>query len=608
MAPLAVEISRRLDGLPLAIELAAARVRTLPLTEIARRLDDRFRLLTTGARTAVTRHQTLYAAIDWSYQLLSEPERLLFARSSVFSGSWTLEDAEAVCSDESVHPDEILDLLTRLSDRSLIKPEPGMQARFRMLESIREFARQQLLVMGQSERLGRRHALHFLRLAEARGAHPENLGWLRTVEEAADDIRNSLDWGLRSGSEEILLRFAGALGWHWATWHDQEGITWTTDILALVHPTSTAQYGRALLASAFVNSYAPSPATKAQAMESVTLLERSGDHSSAGQARLISGFIELMLGGDPDFTRHQIDVADHGFAEVADKWGQAFAALSRFRLHLHMGSVAAGIETGREALDRFQSLKDPWGVPWTTLWLGIATRMVGDIDEAKRLFGAAIAVSEQLAYVRCYAHAELGNLAALGGDHQLASWHDHRCEQLAPATGVRDSFAMAANAAGLAARLRGDPEAARMTHLHALAIYEELCSDIGKAHTICCLGYAEQHLGQQASAERQFRRGLELADQTGRLDTIIVALEGLATVVASRDAKSSAFLLGSARRIRDDTGIELTVIDGRDTARTEAQVRSALGEQEFQAAIAEASNLPEEAIRHPFHSIVPALS
>jgi predicted ATPase len=603
-APLAAEISRRLDGLPLAIELAAARVRTLPLKEITRRLDDRFRLLATSARTAVTRHHTLYAAIDWSYQLLNEPERLLFARSSVFSGSWTVDDAEAVCSDESLRPDHILDLLTQLSDRSLIQPEPGMQARFRMLESIREFARRQLQESGESTPLGRRHALHFLRMAEACGARPENVALLRAVEDAADDVRSSLQWGLRTGSQDILLRFAGALGWHWATWHDQEGITWMTAILAKVHPDSTAQYGRALLASAYVNSYAPSPATKDQAAESITLLEHHGDLSHAGQARLILGFIELMLGGDPTFTSHQIDVADAAFAEIDDGWGQAFAALSRFRLHLHTGSVGLGIEAGREALDRFQLLGDPWGVPWTTLWLGIATRMVGDTDEAKRLFGAAIAVSEQLAYVRCYAHAELAALAALDGDHQLASRHHQSCEQLAPTTGVRDSLAMAANAGGLAARIESDPQAARIMHLRALAIYEELGSDIGKAHTTCCLGYAEQHCGQSSNAERQFRNGLELAERIGRLDTMIIALEGLAAVVASRDAHSSALLLGVARRIRHDTGIELTLVEGHDTARTEAHLNSVLGEKAFHAAIARAGDLPDGVIKHPLHSIV----
>jgi predicted ATPase len=171
--PIAAEICRRLDGLPLAIELAAARVRALPLGEIARRLDDRFRLLSSGTRTAVKRHRTLYAAIDWSYQLLADHERLLFARLSVFLGIWTAADAETVCEDETVNKEDMLDLLIRLSDRSLINPESGPQARFRMLESIREYARQRLQEFGEAERFGRRHAEHFLRLAEARGAHPK---------------------------------------------------------------------------------------------------------------------------------------------------------------------------------------------------------------------------------------------------------------------------------------------------------------------------------------------------------------------------------------------------------------------------------------------------
>jgi predicted ATPase len=149
--PIAAEICRRLDGLPLAIELAAARVRALPLGEIARRLDDRFRLLSLGARTAVMRHRTLYAAIDWSYQLLGDHERLLFARLSVFSGIWTAADAETVCEDETLNKEDMLDLLIRLSDRSLINPEPGPQARFRMLESIREYAWQRLQEFGEAE-------------------------------------------------------------------------------------------------------------------------------------------------------------------------------------------------------------------------------------------------------------------------------------------------------------------------------------------------------------------------------------------------------------------------------------------------------------------------
>jgi tetratricopeptide (TPR) repeat protein len=383
----------------------------------------------------------------------------------------------------------------------------------------------------------------------------------------------------------MLLRFAGALGWHWATWHDQEGITWMTAILAAARPSATAEFGRALLASAFVNSYAPSPLTRAQAVESVELLERCGDRSSAGRARLILSFIELMLGGDPTFAKQQINLAERGLAKIEDQWGQAFVALSRFRLHLHTGSVTLGVEAGREALNRFQTLGDSWGIPWTTWWLGSATRMVGNTDEAKRLFIEAIAVSEDLEYVRCCAHGELGNLAALDGDHQLASWHHDKCAELAPTTGVPDSIAMAANAAGVAARIRGDAEAARRSHLQALAIYQELGSDIGKAQTTCSLAYAELHLRQHSTAAHGFRTALKLAERIGRPDIMMVALEGLASIGASRDAQTSALLLGSARRIRQDTGIQLTFVEGHDAAETEARLRSVLGESAFQAAI-----------------------
>jgi hypothetical protein len=167
LVKLVADICRRLDGLPLAIELAAARIRTLPIQELARRLDDRFRLLTSGARTAVRRRQTLRAAIDWSYELLTEPERLLLARLSVFAGTWSLEAAEAVCGDQRVPADQMLELVSRLADRSLLQPQRGSAARFRLLETIRAYATERLEDHGEAQQLRRRHADDFLGLAEA---------------------------------------------------------------------------------------------------------------------------------------------------------------------------------------------------------------------------------------------------------------------------------------------------------------------------------------------------------------------------------------------------------------------------------------------------------
>ena len=583
--PLVAEICRRLDGLPLAIELAAARTRTLPVQEIARRLDGRFRLLTGGARTASRRQQTLRAAIDWSYDLLSEPERLLFARLSVFAGGWSLEAAEAVCGDHQVPADQVLDLVSRLVDRSLLQPEPGPAAWFRLLETIRAYATERLQELGDQDEIRRRHAGYFLRLAEAAGAHPESAGWLQALEASVDDLRAALDWALTTRTDDILMRFAGALGWYWATWHDQEGIQWMKRILDAVPPEASAGYGRALLASAFVESYAPSPVTRQRAVQSVELLERFGDRSGAGRARLILAFIELMLGGDPAFAERHTHTADQAFAEVGDAWGQALAALSRFRLYLHTGSLQRSIAAGRDALDRFRSLGDPWGIPWTTMWLGTATRMAGDIQQATRLFEEAIAVSDHLAYVRCTGHAELGCLAAFHGDDQQAHQHQQAAADLAPTTGVRDSMAMAANAAGLIARFRGEASEAKASHLQAVAVFQELGSEIGIAYTRCCLGYADHHLGQASTAAQHFGDALTLAHKTGRSDIMAAALEGLACTAAPQDADTCARLLSAARRIREATGIHLTMIEGHDPREAARQAQSVLGTERFATAV-----------------------
>ena len=167
-APALAQLCHRLDGLPLALELAAARVRVLPVEQLLARLEDRFRLLTGGSRTAPARHQTLRAAVDWSYDLLDAPERALFARLSVFAGGWTLEAAEAVGPGARVEADEVLDVLTRLADRSLVVAEAHGDgtARYRLLETLRQYAQQKLAASGEEDAARGRHAAHYLALAE----------------------------------------------------------------------------------------------------------------------------------------------------------------------------------------------------------------------------------------------------------------------------------------------------------------------------------------------------------------------------------------------------------------------------------------------------------
>lgn len=230
-----IQICRRLDGIPLAIELAAARTKVFPPEQIAARLDDRFRLLTGGSRTALERHQTLQALIDWSYELLSEAERQLLGRLSVFSGGWSIEAVQAVCADES--GDEGLDTLAHLVDKSLvIVEEEAEEGRYRLLETIRQYGRNKLLESGEVAMVRDRHLEYYLRfveLAEPKLRGAEQLEWLDRVEGEHGNLRAALAWSLESEKPNLALRLTGALHYFWELrGYFSEGQKWLDDALA----------------------------------------------------------------------------------------------------------------------------------------------------------------------------------------------------------------------------------------------------------------------------------------------------------------------------------------------------------------------------------------
>jgi predicted ATPase/DNA-binding SARP family transcriptional activator/DNA-binding CsgD family transcriptional regulator len=228
------QICRRLNGIPLAIELAAARVGVLSVEQIATRLGDSLRLLTAGSRTATPRHRTLRATLDWSYELLSEPERKLFGRLSAFAGGWTLEAAEVVGAKNGIEEGDVLDLLSRLVDKSLVvsgaSPEAGGGPRYRMLEPVRQYAQEKLEASGEAATIRQRHTEHYLELAET--AEPELSGrnqpeWLYRLETEHDNLRAALGWSLQQPEVEPALRLAAALAMFWHTHgHLSEGRAW----------------------------------------------------------------------------------------------------------------------------------------------------------------------------------------------------------------------------------------------------------------------------------------------------------------------------------------------------------------------------------------------
>src|SRR5262252_9409744 len=213
-----VRICRALDGMPLAIELAAARLRTMSIEQLANRLDDRFRLLTSGSRTALPRHKTLRAVVDWSWELLSDAERMALRRLSVFSGGAGLEAAERVCAGAAVEQEQVLELLTSLAEKSLLLAEGDSAPRYRMIGTIKEYAAQRLAEAGESGLARRAHLGYFTELTETAEPHlrrAEQLEWLATLEAEHDNIGSAMRGALAAGEAQPAMRLAAAAGWYW---------------------------------------------------------------------------------------------------------------------------------------------------------------------------------------------------------------------------------------------------------------------------------------------------------------------------------------------------------------------------------------------------------
>nr|WP_174257940.1 BTAD domain-containing putative transcriptional regulator [Phytoactinopolyspora alkaliphila] len=215
---LMVRICQALDGMPLAIELAAARLRTMTVEQLANRLDDRFRLLTSGSRTALPRHKTLRAVVDWSWELLTDAERMVLRRLSVFSGGASLEAAERVCAADSVEPEQVLELLTSLAEKSLLITEGSGNPRYRMLTTIKEYAADRLAEAGELSQARGAHLTYFTELAETAEPHlrrAEQLEWLATLETDHDNISAALRGTIAAGDARAAMRLAAATGWYW---------------------------------------------------------------------------------------------------------------------------------------------------------------------------------------------------------------------------------------------------------------------------------------------------------------------------------------------------------------------------------------------------------
>jgi non-specific serine/threonine protein kinase len=402
-------LCRRLDGIPLAIELAAARIKLLSVEQLAERLDDCMRLLTSGSRTALPRQQTLRAAIDWSYNLLTEAEWALFRRLAVFAGGWTLEAAEAVCSEGDIAEDVVLELLAHLVDKSLVVVETqhGGAVRYRLLEPMRQYAQEKLREAEDANTIRQQHAGFFLVLAET--AEPElrgaqQIAWLERLEAEHDNLRVILGWTLEQKAAEINARLSGAL---WRFWYTRsylsEGRRWLDAALTLLDGSLRLSCGGSELP----------------------------DQAHYQQRRLMMAVRAKVLGGAGGLAWGQGAYTDaetyyqEGLALARELGDQAEIA----RLLNGLGVVAMYQADYRhaerfcaESLALFRALEDTWGIATTLSNAGAIAQLQNDYPQAQDLYTESLRLRRQLQdrLGMSIALVNLGEVALRQGDYARA--------------------------------------------------------------------------------------------------------------------------------------------------------------------------------------------
>jgi predicted ATPase/class 3 adenylate cyclase len=397
-APYVAEICWRLDGIPLAIELAAARIRVLSLDQIASRLNDQFRLLTGGSRTALPRQQTLRALIDWSYDLLSEQERILLRRLSAFAGGRTLEAVEAVCSDDKLQDYEVIDVLTTLVDKSLVTVEktPGKEPRYTMLESVWNYSREKLAEAGESEALRTRHLEYYLKLAVE--ASPNLLGtmqfaWLERLQPDFYNFRYALDTSLEvAGLAPLGLGLAVALGRFWEIRSLlKEGRELLAQILA--HPDNagrTSQRSAGLALGARLDWLADDMVQGAvYAKEALEIARELGEERAIAAVGMGLA-LYLLEEHKTEEARTLIEESEGIARRLADKrtlatvwWVKAIDATMEQRSE-------QGLAFGEEALGLYRELGDLW-LQGIVLWgVGVTATFLGDYEKARACFQECI--------------------------------------------------------------------------------------------------------------------------------------------------------------------------------------------------------------------------
>jgi non-specific serine/threonine protein kinase len=554
------QICTRLDGIPLAIELGAARVKVLSVEQIAARLDDRFRLLTGGSRTALPRHRTLSATIEWSHDLLAESERTLFRRLSVFAGGFSLDAVEAICAGNGIEEYEALDLLAHLVDKSLVmvaESEEQGEARYRLLETVRQYAQDRLLESGESAAIRDRHVgyyVRFVREAEPRLTGAERSVWLDRLEAEHDNLRAAIQWSL-ANSAEIALELTGALWWFWqyrGYW--SEGRQWLQR--ALEQPgdgESDGARAKALYGAGALSWLLGDPLSARSLLEeSASLSRAAGDERALAYALTFLGrTVELIGEVPPARSLLEESIAIFRRLQPPDKWGLAHALGHLGIVAYRISDDAAARSSSEESFALFSELGDKWGIALALHGLGLVANSQREHDRARLLFEESLEIGREL--------GEKGHMA------EMLNW------------------------LGETARLQGDYERALSCYAQSIRLFVEVASWTGNYRVLHNVGYIAQSWGDHPHAIALFAEALAVAPRSKRLAAH--SLASFSTELAIQDGSKSEHvlreavrLIGATDALRELTGDRLDPSDRGPYDRDVAIVREKLGDDAFTAA------------------------
>ncbi|MEV7283205.1 BTAD domain-containing putative transcriptional regulator [Streptomyces sp. NPDC093252] len=632
-------VCRRLDGIPLALELAATRVRALGVHRLLERLDDRFRLLTAGSRGAPARQQTLRAMIDWSWELLTDPERAVLRRLAAHAEGCTLEAAEAVCAGGEVAAEDVLGILARLIDRSLVTAAPD-GSRYRLLESVAAYCLQRLDEAGERTSVQDRHLAHYRELAvaaEPRLRGPGQLPALHRLDADGANLRTALDTAVHRGSPDALL-LVDALAWYWILrGRLGEGLRSATAALAGPggDPVLRARVGvwrtgltvltgdgtdRAARIEAAVTTYQATYQTAYQtAYEAAHETAYGAADGLACEGAAVPGG-GVPDGGSPDrarwFLGHALagtgNIAEGealtgralaGFRRRGDLWGEAAALADRATQRLLQGALTDAGRDADRAAELFDRLGDACAGLWTVYPRASLAEIHGDYVGAAGLWRAGLEVARRFGTSPQAVDllAGLGRAALLTGDLDASRTHHEQARRAAVEIGFRAGEINARLGLALTARRAGRLDEAE-THLHAvLQWHRDVGLDGSNALIHAELGFVAELRGDAAGALDRQRQGYTTALTTGDPRALALALEGMAaahTLTAAPDAlRTAALLLGAADAARRSTGAPLPPAESGDADRATARIRAGLDTAAWERAFGRGGDLtPQQAV------------